>query len=61
MVTHGRIPTTSPFLAFHYGTMEVGNDVLGVQGRFMRVYCEFGLEEVVRNVGGDLMEHTLNM
>lgn len=44
MVTHGRIPTIGPFLAFHYGAMDVGNDGLGVHDRSMRIYCKFGLE-----------------
>lgn len=31
--------------------MDIGDDVLGVQDRSVRIYCKFGLKTAVRNVG----------
>ena len=43
-VTHTHIPTISPFLAFQYGTLDVGNYGLGAHNCGVGIYCELGLE-----------------
>ena len=55
-VTHKEIFTIVSFLAFHYGTMDIGNQ--GVSAR--NIVLEFGnngagFHDVVTNVGNDFM------
>ena len=59
MGTYGHIPTISLLLAFHYVTVNVGNNGLGVHDRRMSIYCKFGLKTDGQICDEEMTERTL--
>ena len=53
---HRLIFTVSPFLALHYGTMDVGNDGVGVRNIALKLRNDcLGVRNTLMDVGNDGM------